>query len=121
MNDSLIIVCDKTVVVFGQKLYQSSAYAIDDIAKAAHTDHFEIREALLVMGGELEGPHPLNEEVIGSALKAIESRWERYDEDEEQSIEKAAREAVRRKREVFCSFSMCRDVGPRHTDVHLHS
>ena len=71
MRDALIIVCDKKVVVFGQELYQASSYLIDDLAKAVGTDQFDVREALLVLGGELDGPHPIGRDAIQGVLQHL--------------------------------------------------
>jgi predicted transcriptional regulator with HTH domain len=106
MNNALIIVCDRKLLVYGQELYQSSAYVIEDVAKAAETDQIDLREALLVLGGELDGPHPLNRDVLQQALVRAGSCWQHYDESEEGSIEKAVKDATRRRQEVFCSFSL---------------
>lgn len=106
MNNALIVVCDRKLQVFGQELYQSSAYVIEDVAKAAETDHIDLREALLVLGGEIDGPHPVSREVLQQALAQTSSCWQYYDESEEGSIEKAVKDAARRRQEVFCSFSL---------------
>lgn len=106
MNNALIIVCDRKLLVFGQELYQSSAYVIDEVAKAAETDQIDLREALLVLGGEVDGKHPVSREVLQRALEQVGSRWTHYDESEEGSIEKAVKDAARRRQEVFCSFSL---------------
>ncbi len=106
MNKALIIVCDRKLQVFGQDLYQASAYAIEDVAQAAETDQIDLREALLVLGGELDGPHPVSRELLQQALMRAGSCWAHYDESEEGSIEKAVKDAGRRRLEVFCSFSL---------------
>jgi hypothetical protein len=107
MKPALIVVCDERSEVFGEEVYRASAYEIDDLARAVGTDHIELREALLVMGGEIDGPHPIRPAIIEQALRSMDCGWRVYDEKEEGSIDKLVKEAVRRRHEVFCSFSFC--------------
>lgn len=106
MQDSLIIVCDKKLTLYGCELYQASAYAIYDVARAAETDHLDLRQALLVLGGEMDGPHPLDQHAIRGALERAGGCWRSFGDNEEESIEKAYKEACKRRRDVFCTFSL---------------
>lgn len=107
MEQSLIVICDEKSLVFGEDIYQSSAYGICDLAEAMETDQFEVREALLAIGGEADGPHLISEGDIRRAIKEVPFYGRYYDGDEEMSIEKAVKEASRGRRDVFCSFSLC--------------
>lgn len=112
MQDVLIVVCDDAPVVFGQRLYQASSYRLDDLARTAGTDPIDLREALLVLGGEMMGRHPLDEQALTQVLRETQSVFRHYDEDERECLEKAVLAAHRSGREVFCSFSL---TGPEST------
>ncbi len=107
MEQSLIVVCDERALVFGEDMYQSSVYGICDLAEAMDADQFEVREALLAIGGESDGPFFITEANIREAILGVPSYGRHYDCDEEESIEKAVKEALRRRQDVFCSFSLC--------------
>lgn len=120
MRDVLIVVCDDTPVVFGQRLFQASSYLLDDVARAAGTDPLDLREALLVMGGEAAGPHPLGERELARVLGETRSVSRHYDEDEQESLEKAVSAANQGGREVYCSFSLFAPVDGRLVGEEVH-
>jgi hypothetical protein len=107
MDQSLIVVCDQKSMMFGEDLYRSSVYGICDIAEVMGSDQFEVREALLAIGGEMDWPSFLSEQDIRNAIESAPNYGRHYDCNEEECIEKAVKEMLKVKRDVFCSFSFC--------------
>lgn len=107
MEQSLIVICDQKSVVFGEEFYQSSIYGIKDLAEAMDSDEFEVRESLLAIGGEVDSRPFITENDFREALTGAPNYGQYYDADEHECIEKAVRSAMKNRRDVFCSFSLC--------------
>lgn len=105
-SSSLIVVCDNKVSVYGQDMYRTAAYDVDSLAARLEVDAFDIHEGLLVIGGEIDGPHPITEALIAEALPHIESVASVYEESEQKGIDGLVKSLLLQKEPVYCSFSL---------------